>query len=343
MRDGLLCAIVCAEDLTCEGFMTGKPKIDGTTHYSECRLSKDVLTIDYHADFECFVEASIYESLTQNMTPLSTMTANTATTTKTLTTTDTTTPPTTTKPEPTTTAETATTTKTLTTTTTTPTPTTTTPPPPTRTTTTTPTPTTTTPPTTTPITTTTPPPTTTNMTTASNGNTMSSNVILLTNLGYSGIYIIGFSDSMAPESYMSNYFFNTLYYDYYGNYYNDYDVSTVVQSVVTSDGEECAGQNEVMVGVDYEPPANGDKSDQRVLCAALQSPVSLNATCQKVLMSEEPIHNMDTSSWYNWLACPTNYLIVKVYWVFNSSLPVTPYEYTAVDCCMTENSDQYYY
>ncbi|KAK3854021.1 hypothetical protein Pcinc_039470 [Petrolisthes cinctipes] len=267
--------------------MTGKPKIDGTTHYSECRLSKDVLTIDYHADFECFVEASIYESLTQNMTPLSTMTANTATTTKTLTTTDTTTPPTTTKPEPTTTAETATTTKTLTTTTTTPTPTTTTPPPPTRTT-TTPTPTHHTPPTTTPITTTTPPPTTTNMTTASNGNTMSSNVILLTNLGYSGIYIIGFSDSMAPESYMSNYFFNTLYYDYYGNYYNDYDVSTVVQSVVTSDGEECAGQNEVMVGVDYEPPANGDKSDQRVLCAALQSPVSLNATCQKVLRVRNP-------------------------------------------------------
>ncbi|KAK4328219.1 hypothetical protein Pmani_001359 [Petrolisthes manimaculis] len=97
--------------------MTGKPKIDDTTHYSECRLSKDVLTIDYHVDFECFVAAE------------------------------------------------------------------------------------------------------------------------------------------------------------------------VVQSVVTSDGEACVGQDEVMVGVDYDPLDREGKSYQRVLCAALQSPTSLNATCQNVLMA----------------------------------------------------------
>ncbi|KAK4322897.1 hypothetical protein Pmani_006371 [Petrolisthes manimaculis] len=167
--------------------------------------------------------------------------------------------------------------------------------------------------------------------------------MIISNVGYSGIYIIGFSHQMAPVSYMSNYISNIMYYDY-DNEYNE--SAEVVQSVVTSDGEACAGQDEVMVGVDYDPPADEGKSYQRVLCAALQSPTSLNATCQKVLMGEEPRPNLnvvDTSSWYNWLACPDQYLIVKIYWVYNSSLSGTPYEYTAADCCITVNSEYYYY
>ncbi|XP_045605481.2 uncharacterized protein [Procambarus clarkii] len=172
--------------------------------------------------------------------------------------------------------------------------------------------------------------TSTNMTTTSTTEppTTTEGPIMVTSwLGVSGVKVIGFT-------YTNDSFIGFLSFAVFDNPVSNPPSTT--KSTALSNSEEC-GANQVMVGLGDLGTTDYDKSDQRMYCADVVSPHNVTPTCQVVSIGQLPrptVSGTNTSSWYNWFACQSSYVITKWTWIYDKMAPYTPYRYSTATCCL---------
>lgn len=167
--------------------------------------------------------------------------------------------------------------------------------------------------------------TTTTITTAA--PTVAGPVSETSNLGGIGLQTIGFKDS-------SDSFLSSLVYYVPGPGGNP--PPALVPSVVLTDGGEVCPADQVMVNMGPLNTGNTEKDDQRMFCSSLTPPLKLSTTCEEVVLGQFPrpsLQDVDTSTWINWLACPTTYMMTGLDWVFDTGAAITQYRYFGARCC----------
>lgn len=171
--------------------------------------------------------------------------------------------------------------------------------------------------------------TTTNSITHNGATTIVGPVMKTSDIGDSGVHVIGFLDS-------SDSFMNVLIYDVQGDGPHPSAPPAVTPSVVLAGGGEVCAPAQVMIGIGPLDTGNSEKDDQRVFCSQLMPPLSLSTTCEQVKLGQLPRPEMlgvDTSKWINWLACPDTYMMTGLYWVFDDRATITQYRYQEARCC----------